>query len=285
MPDNTPPVSDERLEQRAREWVAQNHPSAADTHGADRLVAAFVAGNTRATPQPEARVASGGVEALRDQVAGLIALAGLGTTTGEPRRPHGEWQSDEFAARIMDIIPTHVVDRCFDLADAILNLATPSAEEQAATVGENHMPDARNNIFAGMVPYGLEHPDYPNEPRDWNGGTVLLRDGCPWPGPDYVWKHEPEGDPDGQADVDIIAYTPTQPIAAPAASDGVGEVELAAREAIVLIDEINERAKSRAFYGIDQSLHAKLCTIRATLARRLTALHPHQPVAETGERS
>ena len=41
------------------------------------------------------------------------------------------------------------------------------------------------------------------------------------------------------------------------------------REAVALIDEINERKPSRAFYGIGQSLHAKLCTIRATLARSL----------------
>jgi hypothetical protein len=39
------------------------------------------------------------------------------------------------------------------------------------------------------------------------------------------------------------------------------------REAIALIDEINLRSSSRAFYGIDQVLHAKLCTIRATLVR------------------
>ncbi|WP_294189008.1 hypothetical protein [uncultured Sphingomonas sp.] len=38
-------------------------------------------------------------------------------------------------------------------------------------------------------------------------------------------------------------------------------------EAIALLDEINERADSRAFYGIRQTLHAKLCTIRKTLAR------------------
>lgn len=47
-------------------------------------------------------------------------------------------------------------------------------------------------------------------------------------------------------------------------------VERARREAIILIDEINERAPSRQFYGIGQTLHAKLCTIRATLARAAT---------------
>ncbi len=45
-----------------------------------------------------------------------------------------------------------------------------------------------------------------------------------------------------------------------------GEVHKAAREAIILIDEINERGESRRFNGIGQALHSKLCTIRATLA-------------------
>lgn len=36
-------------------------------------------------------------------------------------------------------------------------------------------------------------------------------------------------------------------------------------QAIELIDELNERATSRQFYGINQTLHEKLCTIRATL--------------------
>lgn len=49
-------------------------------------------------------------------------------------------------------------------------------------------------------------------------------------------------------------------------SRGIGERK-AIREAIALIDEINERTSSREFNGINQPLHAKLCTIRATLAR------------------
>jgi hypothetical protein len=63
----------------------------------------------------------------------------------------------------------------------------------------------------------------------------------------------------------------------------IAEVEAAARaderlavagmrrsvqEAVALIDEINKRATSRAFYGIGQVLHGKLATIRATLAIR-----------------
>lgn len=42
---------------------------------------------------------------------------------------------------------------------------------------------------------------------------------------------------------------------------------IALTEAVRLIDEINERATSREFHGIDQALHAKLCTVRATLCR------------------
>ena len=38
-------------------------------------------------------------------------------------------------------------------------------------------------------------------------------------------------------------------------------------EAMLLIDEINKRISSRQFYGINQPLHSKLCTIRSTLAR------------------
>ena len=45
----------------------------------------------------------------------------------------------------------------------------------------------------------------------------------------------------------------------------------ASAEAIALIDELNERKHSRVFYGIDQALHSKLCTVRATLARSLTS--------------
>lgn len=46
---------------------------------------------------------------------------------------------------------------------------------------------------------------------------------------------------------------------------------LPVEQSIALIDEINERATSRQFYGINGVLHAKLCTIRATLARHRAA--------------
>lgn len=52
-----------------------------------------------------------------------------------------------------------------------------------------------------------------------------------------------------------------------ALTERVERLEEAAREAIILIDEINKRAESRQFHGINQPLHAKLCTIRATIMR------------------
>ena len=56
-------------------------------------------------------------------------------------------------------------------------------------------------------------------------------------------------------------------------------IERAASEAIVLIDEINKHAPSRRFNGINQPLHRKLATIRATLAR---ALRPALDAREGG---
>jgi len=49
----------------------------------------------------------------------------------------------------------------------------------------------------------------------------------------------------------------------------VAALTKANREAVELIDEINERATSRKFWGISQTIHAKLCTIRITLARAI----------------
>lgn len=51
----------------------------------------------------------------------------------------------------------------------------------------------------------------------------------------------------------------------------VAVLKKAMREAVALIDEINKRAPSRQFNGINQPLHAKLCTVRATLARALAS--------------
>lgn len=64
-----------------------------------------------------------------------------------------------------------------------------------------------------------------------------------------------------------------------ALTPSAGETRLvrAGREAIELIDELNERATSRKFWGISQTMHNKLCTIRVTLAR---ALPSHQGAGE-----
>lgn len=58
--------------------------------------------------------------------------------------------------------------------------------------------------------------------------------------------------------------------AMPATPSDQEKLAKAMREAILLIDEINERGESRAFYGIVQGTHGKLCTIRATLQLALT---------------
>ena len=74
----------------------------------------------------------------------------------------------------------------------------------------------------------------------------------------------------------ILALVAATPKLADPTSEAVERMRKAAREAKVLIDEINERATSRAFYGIDQPLHAKLCTVRATLARALATNAPEK---------
>jgi len=54
------------------------------------------------------------------------------------------------------------------------------------------------------------------------------------------------------------------------------KLEKAMGEALILIDEINKRSESRYFYGIGQSTHAKLCTIRATLQVPLARIRPER---------
>lgn len=60
----------------------------------------------------------------------------------------------------------------------------------------------------GMVAYGPNHPDYPNQPKDWDFGPYLCRDGALYYMRGYGWQH-------GMycsapiADYDRIAYTPT----------------------------------------------------------------------------
>ncbi len=64
----------------------------------------------------------------------------------------------------------------------------------------------------------------------------------------------------------------------------VGEkMHTAVREAIALIDEINERKPSREFNGINDPLSAKLHTIRATLAHASLSPAPVKQSLTTGE--
>ena len=41
----------------------------------------------------------------------------------------------------------------------------------------------------GMKPYGPDHPDYPNAPKDWDGGAYMCRDGGMFYMRGYGWKH------------------------------------------------------------------------------------------------
>jgi hypothetical protein len=66
-------------------------------------------------------------------------------------------------------------------------------------------------IPAGMVPYGPEHPDYPNEPKDWDRNEpVMLSGGFCFRQADQhdpiYWPHDHD-----DIDSDVVAYTPLAP--------------------------------------------------------------------------
>ena len=62
---------------------------------------------------------------LRDQVARLIALHGLGTIDGSTRAgpPNESWEQGEWEQRIIECVPGKVEVRCYKLADEIIALA------------------------------------------------------------------------------------------------------------------------------------------------------------------
>ncbi len=104
------------------------------------------------TPKPVSPAAD-----QRARLAGMIALAGLGTNTGEPRLPHGDWKPDEFEARILEIIPSRASEQCFALADAILarEVAPPpvSGEVEAMREACAKLAETRHEHWA------MSHPD------------------------------------------------------------------------------------------------------------------------------
>lgn len=72
------------------------------------------------------------------------------------------------------------------------------------------MMEDKGALPAGMTPYGPLHPDYPNEPSDWDGGPYLCRDGRLYHMCGYGWEHglfcwE------NTADWDRVAYTALAP--------------------------------------------------------------------------
>lgn len=64
-----------------------------------------------------------------------------------------------------------------------------------------------NELAEGMVPYGPDHPDYPNAPSDWDGGPYLCRDGWLYHMRGYGWEHG-LCCRNATADWDRIAYRP-----------------------------------------------------------------------------
>ena len=62
----------------------------------------------------------------------------------------------------------------------------------------------------GWKAYGPDHHDYPEQPKDWDRGPYLCRDGKSYWMRGYGWKHG-LGCWVEQADWDRIAYRPEQP--------------------------------------------------------------------------
>jgi hypothetical protein len=85
----------------------------------------------------------------REEVARLIALAGLGTLRGEPRQAHGGWKADEFAELILTIIPERAEKQCFALADEITALF--ANDERPVEFGARHCP----GVPADCCDYGV----------------------------------------------------------------------------------------------------------------------------------
>lgn len=69
----------------------------------------------------------------REEIARLIALAGLGTTDGSRRGMPENWGDEAlWGARILECIPTEAAERCFELTDAILARQGPGPGEAVA---------------------------------------------------------------------------------------------------------------------------------------------------------
>jgi hypothetical protein len=57
---------------------------------------------------------------LRYDFARLIALHGLGSTGDDRMAPSSTWTKDEWERRILETIPSKAAERCYALADALL---------------------------------------------------------------------------------------------------------------------------------------------------------------------
>jgi len=91
---------------------------------------------------------------LREEMARMIALAGLGTTDGEPRQPGPHWDADEFSLRVLQVIPIKAEAACRSLADAILSLVAPLLERAPGwrPISEAK-PDLREALICGGTYY------------------------------------------------------------------------------------------------------------------------------------
>ena len=99
---------------------------------------------------------------LREEVARIVALHGLGTTTGEMRRPHpnSKWTVEEWHSHILEVIPHFAADRCRALADAIL--ALPQLSDLTVRCGELEAAGREMDRWSLVILSAVNWSDKPN---------------------------------------------------------------------------------------------------------------------------
>lgn len=120
-------------------------------------------------------------------------------------------------------------------------------------------------------------------PRAFIDHLTIDADGAPWVshGPEVLQMTDGRSMSVGRKHNERVREAAEEALAHTVAE---GVVERAAREAISLIDEMNELGSSRRFYGIGPGTTGKLATIRSTLAialgRSPTAMGDREAVLE-----
>jgi hypothetical protein len=125
-------------------------------------------------------------------------------------------------------------------------------------------------VPAGMKAYGPAHPDYPNAPKDWNGGPVLLRNGATSHNAQRWSVGYPADLCNHPTGTDIIAYTPSTSV------QGAGDATPPAPTSVA--DEATTKLIARL--GVE---HCYLAPSDVAEARRLLAFAP-RPAGE-GEKN